>query len=293
VGLRQPLRAPLLLFGGPYSNLRALTALRARAAALGIDAARTNCTGDVVAYCAEPGETVAAIRAWGCHVVAGNCEEQLALGGEDCGRGFADNSSCNQLAKSWYGFARERISLDSRQWMASLAKFITFSIAGWAFRVIYGGVARTNRFAFASQRTLIAEELRASKADIVIAGHAGLPFIERVGERIWFNPGAIGMPADGGTPQVWYGLVGVEGNELVLSTRRLTYDHVAAAAATRKAGHADGYAVALLSGLWPSLDVLPQRERAAKGRAIPQFMIRLPMCSSSASTIERRMARFG
>jgi len=55
VGLRQPLRAPLLLFGGPYSNLRALTALRAPAAALGIDAARTNCTGDVVAYCAEPG----------------------------------------------------------------------------------------------------------------------------------------------------------------------------------------------------------------------------------------------
>src|SRR5262249_21869941 len=41
VRLTQPLRAPLLVFGGPYSNLRALTALRARAAALGIDAAHT------------------------------------------------------------------------------------------------------------------------------------------------------------------------------------------------------------------------------------------------------------
>jgi hypothetical protein len=74
--------------------------------------------------------------------------------------------------------------------------------------------------------------------------------------------------------------VGVEGNELVLSTRRLTYDPVAAAAATRKAGHADRYAVALLSGLLPSLDVLPLQERAATGRAIPQFMIRLRRRSS-------------
>jgi len=257
-----------------------VTALRARAAALGIDAARTICTGDVVAYCAEPEETVASIRTWGCHVVAGNCEEQLAVDAQDCGCGFADNSGCHQLAKSWYGFARKRISLDSRQWMATLPKFMTFSMAGWAFRVIHGGVARTNRFVFASQRALIAEELRCSKADIVIAGHAGLPFIEKVGKQVWFNPGAIGMPANDGTPQVWYGLAGVEDNALVLSTRRLTYDHVDAAAAMRKAGHVDGYAMALLSGLWPSLDVLPQHEKAAKGRAIPQTTIRLPVRAS-------------
>ena len=50
------------MFGGPYSNVRAVTALRARAAELGIQASRTICTGDVVAYCAEPEETVALIR---------------------------------------------------------------------------------------------------------------------------------------------------------------------------------------------------------------------------------------
>jgi hypothetical protein len=61
------LRPPLLVFGGPYSNVRAVTALRAQSALLGIDATHTICTGDVVAYCAEPEETVAAIREWGCH----------------------------------------------------------------------------------------------------------------------------------------------------------------------------------------------------------------------------------
>src|SRR5262245_44817533 len=81
-------KTPLLVFGGPYSNLRALAALRERADALGIPAAQTICTGDVVAYCAEPQETTAAVREWGCHVVAGNCEEQLAAGAEDCACGF-------------------------------------------------------------------------------------------------------------------------------------------------------------------------------------------------------------
>jgi predicted phosphodiesterase len=274
VSSRRPF--PLLVFGGPYSNLRALTALRARAAALGIDAARAICTGDVVAYCAEPEETVAAIRAWGCHGIAGNCEEQLAVGADHCGCGFAEDSACDRLAKSWFSFARQRITADSRRWMAGLAKSLTFSMGGRTFRVIHGGVEQTNRFVFASQRALIAEELQTANADIVIAGHAGLPFIERVGPRVWFNPGVIGMPANDGTPEVWYGLIAVEGEELVLSMRRLAYDHAAAAAATKNAGHADGYAGALMSGLWPSLDVLPQQERAAGGRPIPEFTLRPP-----------------
>jgi predicted phosphodiesterase len=265
------------VFGGPYSNLRALTALRARAAALGIDAAHTICTGDVVAYCAELEETIAAIRAWGCHVVAGNCEEQLAAGADDCGCGFAENSACNDLAKSWYAFASGRVSAESKRWMAALPGFMTFSVAGWRFRVIHGGVACINRFVFASQDTLMAEELAAAGADIVIAGHAGLPFIKRIGERVWFNPGVIGMPANDGTPQVWYGLIDGGGNELIMSLRRLTYDHLGAAAATKDAGHANAYAQALVSGLWPTLDVLPRRERAARGRAISESAMRLPI----------------
>jgi hypothetical protein len=43
--------APILVFGGPYSNLRALQALRRRAHELGIAPSHCICTGDVVAYC--------------------------------------------------------------------------------------------------------------------------------------------------------------------------------------------------------------------------------------------------
>ncbi len=270
------LQTPILVFGGPYSNVRALAALRARAEQLGIPPSRSICTGDVVAYCVEPEETTAAIRAWGCHVNAGNCEEQLAAGSADCACGFEEGSECDRLAKGWYPFANERISPESRAWMGGLPSTLTFNAGGLSFRVIHGGVRTINRFVFASQSNELAEELAWAGADIVIAGHSGLPFIAKVGRGVWFNPGVIGMPANDGTPDVWYGLITLEDGQVLLSTHRLAYDHVAAAAAMRRYGHANGYARSLITGLWPSLDVLPLPERAATGKKIHPRKMRIP-----------------
>jgi hypothetical protein len=73
----------------------------------------------------------AAIRAWGCHIVAGNCEEQLAAGSADCACGFDEGSECDRLAKGWYPFANERISPESRAWMAGLPSTLTFNAADY------------------------------------------------------------------------------------------------------------------------------------------------------------------
>jgi predicted phosphodiesterase len=269
------LEPPVLVFGGPYSNLRAFEALRLRADELGIAPSHCICTGDVVAYCAEPEETAAAVRDWGCHVVAGNCEEQLAAGAEDCACGFEQGSECDRLAKGWYPFANARVSSETRAWMAGLPRTLALLVGGWRFCVVHGGLDTINRFIFASQRDMLAEELGRADADVVVAGHAGVPFVAQLGQRTWFNPGVIGMPANDGTPEAWYGLIGLEGGDLLLSTRRLAYDHHGAAAAMRRFGHANGYARTLVTGLWPSLDVLPPAERAATGRRLPQRTVRI------------------
>jgi len=277
------LQAPILVFGGPYSNLRALEALRERAGELGIPPSRSICTGDVVAYCVEPEETSTAVRAWGCHVVAGNCEEQLAAGAADCACGFDEGSECDRLAKGWYPFANERISPASRAWMAGLPSTLRFRVGGLAFRVIHGGVRQVNRFVFASQREVLAEELASADADVIVSGHSGLPFIEKVGRGVWFNPGVIGMPANDGTPDVWYGLISMQDGQVVLSTHRLSYDHVATAAGMRRFGHANGYARSLITGLWPSLDVLPPTETAATGKKIRPRILRIPVHQPAAA----------
>jgi predicted phosphodiesterase len=267
--------APVLVFGGPYSNLHALRALMARAETLAIAPANVICTGDIAAYCADAEATLQAVRAWGCHVVAGNCEEQLAQNADDCGCGFEDGTLCNRLSQDWYTFARQQVSGASRAWMASLPLTITFNLGGKQFHVVHGGMRQSNRFVFASDRAAFADEFRKTDADVVIAGHAGLPFIAQQEGRTWFNPGVIGMPANDGTADVWYGLIRQGDDTLALSTHRLNYDAPGAAAAMRTAGLADDYARALTTGLWPSLDVLPVTERAAAGQSLGELSIRL------------------
>ena len=255
-------------FLGDLTQTCDLLAMRARAAELGIAPSSCICTGDIVAYCVEPEETIAAIRDWACHVIAGNCEEQLAAGAGDCGCGFEEGTEWDRLAKGWFAFANERISSLDRQWMASLPKTLSFSAGrDLAFLVVHGGIDIINRFVFRSQRPEIAAELERADADVVIAGHCGIPFIEKIEQRVWFNPGVIGMPANDGTPDTWYGLIETRGDHIALSTHRSGYHHYSAAAAVRKWAHANAYA--RITGLWPSLDVLPTEERESTGIRIP------------------------
>lgn len=260
--------SPILVFGGPYSNERATAAMRRTASERGIPASRVICTGDVVAYCAEPEETVEAIRDWGCHVIAGNCEEQLAAGAGDCGCGFEAGTACDLLAKGWYPFANQRVSAASRAWMAALPSSARLRWQGLDCLVVHGGVGVVNRFVFASEGDVLDAELDAAKADLVVAGHAGIPFIAKRRRGTWFNAGVIGMPANDGTPDGWYGLITPEGPAVRFETRRLAYDYGQEAADLRRCGHANDYARTLVTGRWPSLDILPAAERAASGKRL-------------------------
>lgn len=266
---------PLLVFGGPYSNLKATDALIEEAARLGLAPERVICTGDVVAYCAEPEATARRIADYGCHVIQGNCEQQLAAGAPDCACNFEEGSACDLLAKGWYPFANARMTAPMRAWMSELPATLKFEYGGLTFRVVHGGVADVSRWVFASDRQILAEECEGSGADVAIAGHCGLPFITSVGNRTWFNPGVIGMPANDGTAEVWYGLIRATERGVSLSTHRLAYDHVGASAAMRRYGYANGYARSLITGLWPSLDVLPDIERLHTGKRIGDRLVHL------------------
>src|SRR5919206_290137 len=75
--------------------------------------------------------------------------------------------------------------------------------------------------------------------------------------------GGGGMPANDGTPRVWFSVL-TPGNGLRIEHVALAYDHAAAARDMRAAG-LEGYAAALETGSWPSCDVLPPAERKAAG----------------------------
>ena len=253
------LAGPVLVFGGPYSNLQATEALIARCDALGIPPERVICTGDVVAYYAGGAGCVEAVRDFGCAVVAGNCEKQLAEGAADCGCGFEEGSACDRLAAEWYAYSNTRLSQADRDWMAGLPDLVTFRLAGRRYAVIHGGLRDVARFIWpVSSEAVFAEEVEAindvvGPVDAVVSGHSGLAFAHDVAGVSWINAGVIGMPPHDGRRETRFAMLGEQG----VLFERLSYDVDGAVHAMQTAGLSDAYARALRSGIWPSEDVLP------------------------------------
>jgi len=266
-----------LLFGGPYGNLQATRALFAEVRRLQIPADRMLCTGDLVAYCGDPVATIDLIRDSGIAVVLGNCDEQLGAGATDCGCGFEPGSACARLSADWYAYADSVVRPDQRAWLAALPARIDLSIGGRRLAAVHGSALSINAFVFAGTPE---EEKRRSFDHLgcegVIGGHSGVPFTQMLGGRLWHNPGVIGMPANDGTPRVWFSLVTPTPAGLHVEHRALSYDYQAAQAAMRRAGLPECYREALATGLWPSLDVMTDAERRETGRPIAETAMLWP-----------------
>ncbi len=144
------LSGPLLIFGGPYSNLQAVKALKKIAEELHIPPQQCICTGAIVAYCAQPKETVALIREWGVHCLMGNCEESFATNASDCGCGFSTGSQCELLSAQWFNYANTQLEEKQRHWFATLPREIRFEYYGKQCLVVHGSVASINQFIFQS-----------------------------------------------------------------------------------------------------------------------------------------------
>lgn len=146
------LDGPVLVFGGPNSNVQAARAVLAAAKAHRIAADHLICTGDVVAYCAQPSETISEIRASGCATIAGNCERQLATKQMDCGCGFEEGSACDRFSAGWYAHAAAQTGPSERQWMATLPDVAVFEHHGRRCAVIHGGVTDISRFLWSTSQ---------------------------------------------------------------------------------------------------------------------------------------------
>lgn len=255
----------MLIFGGVYSNLPALTEMRRIAEELEIPPSRVICTGDVVGYCAEPEATVQAVMDWDIHCIAGNVEIQLREGEQDCGCDFNDGSRCDIFSRQWYPFAQSQMSEASLKWMQDLPDFIRFEWEGKKMVVVHGSYFETSGYVFASTPWETKDKnLRAADADVILAGHCGLPFYTEHEGDLWINPGVIGMPANDGTTRVWYTVIEPDGSPF-FSHQSFEYDHTSAAKRMRELSLPAAYALTLETGLWDNCEILPPEETAAQG----------------------------
>lgn len=252
----------LLVFGGIYSNIQALNTFMSWAKAQGFERSQTICTGDIVAYGANPAEVCEIMVNSEIPTIAGNCEVQLATDQEDCGCGFEQGSVCDLASKGWFPFAAAR-TRKFRPYFAGLPDVITLQSYGKRYAVIHGGVRDISRFIWPnSPDTVFVEEFSVLEAQIgridgVICGHSGIAFERFIEGKHWVNAGVIGMPPHDGKAATRFGVLSSDG----IRFRNLHYDHAAAAKAMTEAGLTQGYERSVQTGIWPSEDVLPDALR--------------------------------
>lgn len=264
-------RGRLLVAGGIYGNWQAFCQLRAIASSYGIGFENWIITGDLAAYCANGAEVAAFCREH-LHgksiIVRGNCERALAEGLDDCACGFTPGSHCHALSAAWYRHATATVSDSLKAWMGALPPQVLLNWNGKQYAVIHAAADADNTFVFASTPAAEKAEQIATLAVSggVICGHSGIPFTQRVGGVVWHNSGAVGMPANDGTPRVWCAIwdeaddVSDDGFPRI-HHYPFDYDHAAAAAAMQDAGLPADYQATLSTGIWPSDSVLPTAEK--------------------------------
>lgn len=270
------LRGPVLVFGGSYSNLPALQAMRAVAEAEGIPPTHVICTGDIVAYCAEPQASIDFVRDWGIPAIAGNVELNLREGVEDCGCNFSPDSRCDLFARLWYPYARRHVTESGMEYLRDLPEFLRFSYAGRRGMVLHGSYGYTAEYIFRStdwsHKAAIFDE---AEAELILAGHCGLPFLHSEGDRQWINAGVIGMPANDGTPRTWYALLAEGSDGPEVRFHALDYDYAATRERMRGKPLPISYVQTLANGRWDNNDILPPEETALQGIALdPELLLR-------------------
>ncbi len=260
------LSGKLLIFGGVYSNLPALERLMDLADDLQIPPRNIICTGDMVGYCAEPEDSVRQIRLWGVHCIAGNVEIQLRNREEDCGCNFNEGSRCDLLAQKWYPFAQKRLSEANLRWMGYLPMHLRFEYGGKQVYVLHGSYFNPSEFIFRSTPWEVkSANFQATEADIILAGHCGLPFRHEHNGLHWLNAGVIGMPANDGTPRVWFMTIDMDEQGLQIEHHAYEYDHERAASLMERAQLPREYSETLRTGIWDNCEILPEEETMQQG----------------------------
>jgi alkylhydroperoxidase/carboxymuconolactone decarboxylase family protein len=268
------LKGRLLVFGGVYSNLHALQAMRVLAGQLAIPEQNVICTGDIAGYCAFPDECFELIQDWGIHAITGNVEENIRDGLDDCGCGFGDDSRCDIFARMWYPYARDHTGAKARNYVAELPAKLTFAYAGKQGVVLHGSYEHTAEFIWQSTPWSVkAASFSAAKASLILGGHCGIPFADEREGHTWLNAGVIGMPANDGTQSVWYLLMDDAGGELSYEFKRLSYDFSSARAAMLDQPLPKSYALTLKNGLWDNTEIMPSAEAGREGIPLTEAML--------------------
>jgi predicted phosphodiesterase/pyruvate-formate lyase-activating enzyme len=254
----------LAVCGGAYANPYALEAWVRDARARGAD--RLICLGDLGGFGAECDAIWPLLVANEVECIAGNYDVAIGRGDPDCGCGYTDERD-NRYAQVMYDHTLAATSPAFAAWMARLPTERREELDGVSLHLVHGSPLAINDFLWESlDDDELALRVDASRADVLLCTHTGIPWQRRSGDTLVVNAGAVGRPANDGRTATWYALVDVAEGEARAELVALDYDWRAQAASMRAASLPEAFVETIETGWWTTcLEVVPAPERA-RGR---------------------------
>ena len=252
----------IALFGGVYANWLALEAAIADARARGADA--LYCLGDIGGFGPHPDRVFPLLRSAGVRCLQGNYDIAIAAGHEDCGCGYTDPRD-NHFARLSYAYTLAHTSPDNRRWLRALPSELRVAVGPHRVYLCHGSPRQVNEFLWESTtpNVLLERFCRDWESDVLCMTHTGLGWRRALPSgRHAVNVGALGRPANDGSPRVWYALLTAT-PELIVELVPVEYDSETLAREMEREALPPEFAETIRTGWWTCcLEALPAKERA-------------------------------
>ena len=112
------------------------------------------------------------------------------------------------------------------------------------------------------------DNLEVAEADVILAGHCGLPFNHINWSNYWLNPGSVGLPANDGTTRGCFIVLNDAKGKFGFTHHSLQYDFKHAAHLIQENSLPETIAQTLQTGLWDNNEILPNEETQEQGIAL-------------------------
>ena len=250
--------------GGIYSNYLALQRALELARARKVDAVIA--LGDFGAFGPHPDRTVEILREAGVPAIQGNYEESLSSGADDCHCGYTDPRD-NRFAQVSYDYTAANTAAEHKRWMGTLPGQMRLRLGATRMLLCHGSPRRINEFLWSSTTPapFVKALLRDHDTDVIACTHTGIHWqrFAAPGQGI-VNVGALGRPANDGTPNVWFTVMTAGDDGPHVEFVPVDYDHERLAREMAAEGLPPEFVDTVRTGWWTTcLEVLPAKERAA------------------------------
>ncbi|UCD53588.1 MAG: YfcE family phosphodiesterase [Phycisphaerales bacterium] len=279
---RKKTQTTIALISDIHGNLPALEAVLEDAARHEIDQIWN--LGDMLGYAPFPNEVLQKLQEVGAVNLIGNYDRKVLAFQDKREKWKHKKSQAKYLGFRW----NDAQLLEShRVFLESLPEQARRRVNGLETLLVHGSPASIDELLNSDTPEARFEELaEMAQADIVVCGHSHEPFVQRVGEISFVNPGSVGRP-EGDDGRASYALLAFGDGAMKVGHRRVAYDIERVVRAIHAAGLPADYVEVFRQA--KSLDQLWHEAKGARrpGRGKSQKVLEAALALATRCRYER------